>query len=487
MTEKKKSKAQLIQELAALRRRMAELEKAEIKHRRTEEALKKSEDALRNLFNYSEVAMFRTRLDGSETLNANEKLLEIVGRTREEVIGKPSVGYWADPRHREEMIHRLKIKGRLVDFDCKMVSKKGQVRDCLISMNYYPEEGILDGSVLDITERKRIEEALKISEEKFRIIFENNAVAIAIIEPDTSFSMVNDFFCQTTGYTKEELTGMSWTQLIPSADLEKLKEINRRRLLDPQDAPDKYEITYHHKNGERRYAIASLFVIPASKQIIGSVVDITDRKRAEEKIRSLLQEKELLLKEVHHRIRNNMNTMMSLLSLQAHKLQDPVSVSALGDAKSRLQSMLVLYDKLYCTENLREMSIKEYLPDLVDEIIGVFLNKESVKIEIRIDDFTLGVKILSPLGIIVNELLTNIMKHAFSGQEEGVISLSATLKNRLARLVIEDNGKRIPESIDFDSSSGFGLGLVALLTKQINGAIRIDRGERNRFILEFKV
>ena len=168
-------------------------------------------------------------------------------------------------------------------------------------------------------------------------------------------------------------------------------------------------------------------------EIVGLTVssrDITERKRAEEKINALLEEKELLLREVHHRIKNNMNTMVSLLSLQSETMEDWKAVAALEDAKSRLQIMSVLYDKLYRTENLREMSIKDYLPALVDEIIDVFPNKASVQIETRIDDFVLGVKLLSPLGIIVNELLTNAMKYAFIGRDDGLITVSAAIKDQ---------------------------------------------------------
>ena len=133
------------------------------------------------------------------------------------------------------------------------------------------------------------------------------------------------------------------------------------------------------------------------------------------------------------------------------------------------------------------MSIKHYLPPLVDEIINVFPNKASVQIETRIDDFVLGVNLLSPLGIIVNELLTNAMKHAFIGRDDGLIKISAAIKDHRATLVIEDNGNGIPETIDIENSSGFGLQLAGRLTKQIGGTIKIERENGTRFVLEFAV
>jgi len=222
--------------------------------------------------------------------------------------------------------------------------------------------------------------------------------------------------------------------------------------------------------------------------IIGAVVtflDITDRKLSEEKIKKLLAEKELILKEVHHRIKNNMNTIKSLLFLQAENLADPSAVAALRDAESRVESMMVLYDKLYRSTDFIEMSIKGYLPVLIDEIIGNFPNKKNVKVEKYIDDFILGADTLFPLGILVNELLTNIMKYAFAGRESGLIIVSAELDGNHVRIVIRDNGVGIPESVSFEKSTGFGLDLVSMLAQQIGGSIRIERGEGTAFVLEF--
>jgi two-component sensor histidine kinase len=221
--------------------------------------------------------------------------------------------------------------------------------------------------------------------------------------------------------------------------------------------------------------------------LVGISRDITERKHAEENIKTLLAEKELLLKEVHHRIKNNMGTMMSLLSLQANTIHDSSTVTALKDAQNRLRSMEVLYDKLYRSENLRSITVNDYLPPLIKEIVNIFPNSDTVKIETKIDDFVLGVRELSSLGIIVNELLTNTMKHAFAGKEKGLITVSASKQGKRATIIIGDNGVGIPESVDIESSTGFGLMLVGTLTKQLQGSIRIERKEGTNFILEFEI
>jgi len=241
-----------------------------------------------------------------------------------------------------------------------------------------------------------------------------------------------------------------------------------------------------HKSGEKRWW--SLYAVKLSEtRYLGFTRDITQKKNDKDRILNLLAEKELLLKEVHHRIKNNMNTIKGLLTLQIHSEDNQQIVSSLQSAENRVHSMIMLYDRLYSTNNYRELAVKEYLEPLIQEIIGSFPDSRKVKIETEVDDFILNVRLLSPLGIIVNELLTNIMKHAFAGKDSGTIYLSAGMENNRVRVVIRDNGVGIPESVDFGTSTGFGLDLVKMLTDQIEGTIRIERGDGSRLVLEFDV
>ncbi|PKL17167.1 MAG: hypothetical protein CVV49_12620 [Spirochaetae bacterium HGW-Spirochaetae-5] len=213
--------------------------------------------------------------------------------------------------------------------------------------------------------------------------------------------------------------------------------------------------------------------------------DITERKQADEKIRKLLEEKEIILKEVHHRIKNNMNTITSLLSIQAEDQDDPITKNVLLDAAGRVQSMKILYDKLYCSENISEMSLHEYLPYLIQEIVSVFPRGGSVKIITRIEDIILNVRMLSPLGIIINELITNSIKYAFIGRNNGQITVTASRRGDKICITYEDDGPGIPDGIDFENSTGFGMQLVSMLVGQINGTVTIERDSGTRFLIEF--
>jgi two-component sensor histidine kinase len=206
---------------------------------------------------------------------------------------------------------------------------------------------------------------------------------------------------------------------------------------------------------------------------------------AEEKVNALLQEKELLLREVHHRVKNNMNSMASLLSLQAANMQEPTAIKALHEAQVRLKSMGVLYDKIYRSENLAAVSIREYLPTLLAEIVRIFPSSVEVKTDIELEDFMLEVRIMMPLGIVVNEIITNSLKYAFRGRSRGTINAKAFSTGSQATIVIGDDGIGIPASIDVENSSGFGLTLIKALMDQIDGSVRIDTTKGTAFILEF--
>jgi two-component sensor histidine kinase len=217
-----------------------------------------------------------------------------------------------------------------------------------------------------------------------------------------------------------------------------------------------------------------------------TVLDITDRRLAEGTVYNLLNEKEIILKEVHHRVKNNMYNIGALLNMQANAQDEPAAKSVLFDAAGRVQSMSVLYDKLYRSEFNTAVSLKEYFPDLVHEIVGIFPHRKSVKVRTQIDDIVLDAKILSILGILVNELVTNSMKYAFTGRTDGVISVTVSKKEKRITIIIADNGNGIPETITFKNSSGFGMQLVDMLTEQLGGNIRIERGGGTRFVLEFE-
>jgi PAS domain S-box-containing protein len=344
------------------------------------------------------------------------------------------------------------------------------------------------GPVALVVERKQAELALQESEGKYRGFFENVQDVYYEARIDGTILDVSPSITTISlgQYQRQDLIGMSMNDLYVDVGRRKILLENLREKGSVVD----FEVMLRNRDGSSIPCSISAKIHLNGQgrpdKIVGSMRAITERKRAEEKIKNLLREKELLLKEVHHRVKNNMTSAMGFLSLQAGATKNPEVEAVLLEARNRMQSMLVLYDKLYRSENLSVMSVRDYLSPLVDEILAVFPNRAMVRIVKEIGDFDLGVKELSSLGIIVNELLCNAMKHAFPGTEGGALTVSAANENDHVVVVIEDNGRGIPPAVTFGDSSGFGLQVVSMVAGQIGATIRIERGQGTRFVLEFE-
>ena len=224
-------------------------------------------------------------------------------------------------------------------------------------------------------------------------------------------------------------------------------------------------------------------------QVIEYNLNITKRKKAEEKIKESLREKEILLREIHHRVKNNMQIISSLLNLQASVVSDKKDIEMLRDSQNRIKSMSLIHEKLYGSEDLAHIDINDYNNDLTRYIFQfhkTVLNNVALKIDI--ENIWLGIDTAIPCGLIINELVSNSLKHAFPENRQGEvrITLRKTDEDEIA-LTVSDNGIGIPEDVDISSSKSLGLLLVNTLSKeQLQGKIELDRTEGTKFCITFK-
>jgi PAS domain S-box-containing protein len=249
-----------------------------------------------------------------------------------------------------------------------------------------------------------------------------------------------------------------------------------------------YEI-HPRKGGEPRliWSVAEVMRDARGRPVLveGVIQDVTEAKRAEERIRRLLEEKELILREVHHRVKNNLNTVLSLISLQVDALDDELARTVLRDAEIRVHSMSSLYDKLYRSPAVGRTSLGEYFPALAEEIVGMFPPEPRVRIDTRIEDIVLGEKQLTPLGIILNELICNAMKHAFAGRSDGLIEIRAARRGDLVSIELSDDGVGLP-SEGAERHSGFGMRLVTTLVDQLSGTLEVSNARGTKYSILFE-
>jgi PAS domain S-box-containing protein len=223
----------------------------------------------------------------------------------------------------------------------------------------------------------------------------------------------------------------------------------------------------------------------ANQEVVEQYADIVGlvlaRVEAEERNAILAREKETLLNEVQHRIKNTMHTMVSLLSLQATTLQDPAAIAVVKDIQSRFSGFELLYDQLYRTDHQGSGSVRAYLDSLVQRLVGMFPNAHNVVTELHIDDIALEPKRLSALGLIVNELVTNAMKYAYGGNRTGTLSVQVRKRVGQISLAVADDGPGLPTAIQemlkkqhgaaATDLSSFGIAIVLLLAQQLDGTI----------------
>lgn len=338
---------------------------------------------------------------------------------------------------------------------------------------------------------KNMEDACKDVNQRLASIIEGTHAGTWEWNIQTGETVFNTIWAELVGYTLEELAPISihtWETLAHPEDLKKSGKLLSQHFEG--------KLPYFHCESRMRHKDGHwIWVLDRGKvfswtedgkplMMYGTHTDITENKLAEERIRKLLADRELTLKEVHHRIKNNMNTITSLLSLQAQSLKEPLAISALEDARRRVKSMMLLYDRLFQASESGVISIQNYIPALLAEIIGNFSNSYMVQVETEIQDISMDAQTLQPLGIILNELITNIMKYAFPERNNGKIFVAATMQNCRIQIIVQDNGIGIPEYIDFDKSTGFGLQLVQALALQLKASIRIERTPGTTVILD---
>jgi len=211
--------------------------------------------------------------------------------------------------------------------------------------------------------------------------------------------------------------------------------------------------------------------------------DDTERRIAEERIRASLKEKEVLLKEVHHRVKNNLQIISSLLNLQSKYIKDDQALEMFKESRNRIRSMTLIHEKLYRSKDLANIDVAEYIQNLSSNLFRSY-SAGRISLRTQVDDILLGVDTAIPCGLIINELVSNSLKHAFP-DKQGEILVDLHRDNGKFTLRVRDNGVGFPEHVDFRNTDSLGLQLVCTLTDQLDGEIELDRAGGTEFRITF--
>ncbi len=357
-----------------------------------------------------------------------------------------AVDFVTKPFHKDELLIRVKTQ---LDIYFLNQTLKEQ-NDRIVALNLE--------NIETIEELKGAKEKVGEGELRFRSIFENNSAAICIIEADTTISMVNSEYCKISGYTKEEVIGMSWTHQIPPDDLERLKEYNRRRQIDPDNAPDKYEFTFYKKNGEIRHALMSVATL-TNKKIIASFSDITERKKAEDELKEsekklyrLNEDKDRFISILGHDLKNPFNNLLGwteVLTEEVHKLSRAEIEDIANNIYKSAKITNHLLEDILMWARSQQGSIhfepkKLRFAELCKNILEI-LNPTAYAKNITIYDSSsehLNVYAdAEMLKIILLNLVSNSIKFSNSG---GKITINAEQNTETVIISVSDNGIGIP-------------------------------------------
>jgi PAS domain S-box-containing protein len=333
----------------------------------------------------------------------------------------------------------------------------------------------------DITERQRVERGQRL----MHAAIEASHTPFYAVSPRGRIVYANEHACRMLGYPREELVGRHTWDIDPEYRPEKRgkywAEIKTHGMM-------RFETVHRRIDGTTvPVAItANFFSFKGEEFSLAFVTDITESQKANEALKHSLHEKETLLREVHHRVKNNLQIIASLLHFQAKKVKDPADISAFEDGRNRLRSMILVHEKLYQSASLSRIDFGSYLKALARDLQRSFsATATHVDMHVAADRLALPIESALPCGMILCELLTNVFKYAFPDRRAGRADISLKAFGECVRLRVCDNGVGLPEQFDPDHSPSFGWQLIRNLTAQLGGTASVGRSGGTQVVITF--
>jgi len=323
------------------------------------------------------------------------------------------------------------------------------------------------------------------------MIYDSADIGMCLTDINRKFVKVNKAYCRTYGYTEDELVGQEFTKVLPEHLRQYASDLHDRYLrYETEESAGEWQVKC--KDG----SIKDIYVTAArmhsrSGQIfkVTTVTDITEKKRYTQKLESILAEKEQLVREVHHRVKNNLNIVSGLLYMQAEKVEEQPKIYGLfTESINRIRTLSFIHEKLYKRDNLACIDLKDYLQSLASNIINTFSSsKAHIQLEMQLEAIEIDIDRCISCGLIVNEVLSNAFKHAFPQGQQGIIRLALRQEAKKVSLEISDNGIGLPKGFRIESSGTLGMQLIHNLSRQLKAALEISASPGTAFHLSFSL
>lgn len=439
-----------------------------------------------NVFEYSPVAHCIT--SGDRLLYANPAFEALTGYSTSE-LGLSDIFHLSSQP--PGVIHSVGDADLSSWLETRIMTKSGQERWVIASSRALDcaQGAAALWTIMDVSKYKQEMQSLKQSELRYRAAFEFAPDMVFLYGLDGTILDANPVALKAMGVPREGAIGHNgpdefWAKEDRDRFPKILEETVRRgEFFD--------EIKGEHSNGRSWYAESNARVAKLEHEtfVVVIVRDTTERRALEDQLRSALREKETLLREIHHRVKNNMQIISTLLKLQLRNTDDETTKALFRESQNRILSMAMIHEKLYQSEGLHKIDLKEYIDDLSREVFTSYgLDAERIALRANVEDIALGMDTAVPCGLILIELLSNSLKYAFPEGRRGeiVIGLQAEGADHFT-LTVADDGVGLPKTIEIASLSSLGLRLVSdLATYQLEGALRFGAGPGTRVDVTFR-
>lgn len=335
----------------------------------------------------------------------------------------------------------------------------------------------------EIDIRTEAENALRQSEEKFREIFEGSRDAIILADPTGKAVEANEAAASLTGRSREGLLNLPVLDFFSEDSRGQAKPLLEGAM---NGEPASGEGWFDQPDGRSAVEYAAKSVrIGDAPYLLFSARDISERKQAQDRIQASLREKEILLKEIHHRVKNNMQIISSLLNLQADYVVDNQAKDLFIESRNRIASMALVHEELYRSKDMSRVELRDYVEKLLPRLLYSYGGEKEIQQMIDVDEARVTIRQAIPLGLIINELVTNSLKHAFTDRDHGVIGVSIRQSDGRAHVRVHDDGVGLPPILDIEKTQTLGMQLVTGLISQLYGELRVEREGGTAFCIDF--